>query len=68
MKYALYGDGVNDDTAAIQEMLDKGGLVALPEPEKFYLISATLKIHSDTELVLGRFTEVRLAAKSNAPM
>lgn len=68
MKYALYGDGVNDDTAAIQEMLDKGGLVALPEPEKFYLISATLKIHSDTEFVLGRFTEVRLAAKSNAPM
>ena len=68
MKYALYGDGVHDDTPAIQEMLDRKGVVRLPQPEKKYLITSTLVIHSNTEFVLDRFTEIKLAAKSNAPM
>ena len=42
--YGLYGNGVNDDYSAIQEMLDSGiNEVVLPAPEKYYLISKTLK-------------------------
>ena len=69
MMNKLYGDGIHDDTAAIQEMLDSGEvLIKLPVPERHYLISATLRIHSYQELVLSRWSEVRLAPKSNCPM
>ena len=69
MKHQLYGDGIHDDTAAIQEMLDSGIVrISLPEPEKNYLISKTLKIHSCQELVLSRWTIVKLAPGSNCPM
>ena len=55
MNYKLYGDGIHDDTPAIQEMLDSGAvLIELPPPAKNYLISKTLKIHSNQELVLSR--------------
>jgi len=65
----LVGDGVADDTAAIQAMLDSGrSLVYLPPPKKEYLISKTLKIGSNTELKLDRFTRIRLAPNSNCPM
>lgn len=41
----LYGDGVHDDHAAIQEMIDSGVCeVSLPVPEKYYLITKTLVI------------------------
>ena len=68
MKNILYGDGIHDDTAAIQEMIDNGKTVVLPAPEKYYLISKTLKLHSELELRLDRFAEVRLAPWSNCPM
>ena len=46
--YTLYGDGIHDDYPAIQEMLDSGmSEVVLPAPKKFYVISKTLKIHSN---------------------
>ena len=65
----LAGDGVTDDTAAIQARLDAGApLVYLPPPKSCYLISRTLRIGSDTELRLDRFTVVRLAPKSDCPM
>lgn len=65
----LYGDGVHDDTAAIQARLDDGrSCVYLPPPEKFYLISRPLKIHSNQELRLDRYTLVRLAPKSDCTM
>ena len=69
MKNTLYGDGIHDDTAAIQEMIDSGStLVALPVPEKHYLISKTLVLPSKVELRLDRWTTIRLAPKSNCPM
>lgn len=68
MNYTLYGDGIHDDTAAIQQMIDEKSCVHLPAPEKFYLISKTLKLHSNSELHLDRFTEIKLAPKSNCPM
>ena len=67
--YILYGDGIHDDTAAIQELIDSGRCeVSLPVPEKFYLISKPLELPSDFRLVLPRFAEVRLADNSNCVM
>lgn len=69
MEFQLFGDGIHDDTAAIQELLDsRAPKIELPVPEKHYLISKTLKLHSDQELVLSRWTVVKLAPKSNCPM
>ena len=65
----LVGDGVSDDTAAIQARLDSGmSCVYLPPPVRCYLISKTLKIGSDQELRLDRFSVIRLAPKSDCPM
>jgi len=69
MPLQLFGDGLHDDTDAIQSMLDSGKrLIELPEPEKNYLISRTLKVHSGQELVLSRWTVIRMAPKSGVPM
>ena len=58
----LVGDGVADDTAAIQARLDSGApCVYLPPPKRHYRISKTLRIGSGTELRLDRFSVVRLA-------
>lgn len=65
----LFGDGVHDDTAAIQERLDSGAsVVELPAPKSEYLISKTLLIGDNQELRLGRFTRIRLAPGSNCSM
>ena len=67
--YKLYGDGIHDDTAAIQSMIDSGVCeVALPAPERFYLISRPLELPSNFRLVLPRFAEIRLADHSNCVM
>lgn len=69
MKNILYGNGVNDDYPAIQEMLDSGiSEVILPPTEKCYLISNTLKIHGGQTLKMGRFTEICLMPYSNCAM
>ncbi len=65
----LYGDGIHDDTRAIQERIDSGICeVVLPTPEKCYLISAPLELPSDFKLTLPRFAEVKLAAGANCVM
>ncbi len=65
----LYGDGLHDDTLAIQERLDTGeALVELPVPSRCYLISKTLKIHSYQELRLSRYCHIKLAPKSDCFM
>lgn len=65
----LFGDGVHDDTAAIQELLDSGSsLVELPAPKVEYRISRTLLLGDGQELRLGRFTRVRLADGSDCSM
>ena len=65
-KYVLYGDGINDDTLAIQEMLDSGvSEVFLPSPKKHYSISKTLKIHSNQTLRLAETTLIKLLANSS---
>ena len=66
---ALVGDGVNDDTVAIQAMLDRGdSLVSLPAPRKEYVISRPLLLGDGQELRLGRFSRIRLADGSDCRM
>ena len=65
----LVGDGIADDTAAIQARIDVGGAcVYLPPPKDHYVISRTLKIGSGQELWLDRTTRVRLAPKSDCAL
>lgn len=48
----LYRDGIHDDTHALQEILDRCGIVTLENPGT-YLISKTLTIHSNTRFILS---------------
>ena len=48
----LYGDGIHDDTLALQELLDGCGIIRIEKPGT-YLVSKTLIIHSNTRLVLA---------------
>ena len=48
----LYRDGIHDDSQAIQELLDGCGIVTIDKPGT-YLIGKTLKIHSNTRLILS---------------
>ena len=67
--YKLYGDNVHDDYYAIQELLDSRICeVVLPVPKKNYLISKTLKIHSNQTLVLPRNAVVKLAKNADCAM
>ena len=66
MEYKLYVDGIHGDYPAIQAMLDEGErCVYLPATKAFYKISRCLKIHSDRELRLDKFTVVGLADAAN---
>ncbi len=58
-KLHLYGDGIHDDTGALQAMLDQRGHVTVPDGT--YLISVALVIHDDTKLTLSHQTVIRLA-------
>ena len=67
--YNLYGDGINDDTLAIQELLDSRiSVVELPVPKKNYCINKTLKIYSNQTLKLGETTTIKLQKGSNCFM
>ena len=68
MEYKLFGDGIHDDTAAIQEMLDGCCEVRLPVPEVCYIISRPLVLKSNRKLVLPRYAEIKLADGSNCVM
>ena len=69
MEHRLYGDGIHDDTPAIQERLDSGWCeVVLPVPKKYYLISKPLIVSSHCRLVLPRFARIRLADGADCHM
>ena len=68
-KNILYGDGIHDDYPAIQEVLDsRQTCVYLPAPKKNYVISKCLKIHSNQEFRLDRYTVIRLIYNANCAM
>ena len=48
----LYGDGIHDDTLALQALLDERGIVSVNKPGT-YLVSKTLIIHSNTHFILS---------------
>ena len=65
----LFADGIHDDTAAIQARLDSGtSCVYLPPTSQHYLISKPLRLGSNQELRLDRFTRIRLAPHSDCVM
>ena len=69
MNYTLFGDGIHDDTDAIQEMIDSGVCeISLPAPKERYLISRPLVIPSNFKLKLPRYAEIKLADGSNCFM
>jgi len=69
MSHQLFGDGIHNDTLALQELLDqRSAEVSLSMPEKFYLINKTLVIHSNQRLVLPRFCHIKLMDNSNCSM
>lgn len=69
MKHTLYGDGIHDDLPAIQEMLDSGvHCVYLPEPKNCYVINGSIRLNSNQELKLDRYTRVKLGDWVNTTM
>ena len=65
----VVGDGQNDDSAALQGLLDSGtATVYLPAPPVHYVISRPLAIHSGQTLVADRNAVIRLADHAHAYM
>ncbi len=56
----LCGDGIHDDTAGLQALLDSGR-PTISVPDGVYLISDTLVIHDNTHLLLAHSAVIRLA-------
>lgn len=63
----LYGDGIHDDTAALQSLLDQRGIVTV-EKNGTYLVSKTLLIHSDTRLMLSPGVRLLAAPRSKCAL
>lgn len=59
----FYADGVHDDYNALQELLDKRGIVVL-EKAGTYLVSKTLIIHSNTRFILSLGAKILVAPKA----
>lgn len=56
LDYGAKGDGVNDDTAAIQAAIDaviarQGGIVYFPDTDSFYKVTSTLDVPSTPDSV-----------------
>lgn len=63
----LYGDGIHDETAALQLLLDGRGIVHIEKPG-IYQISKTLKIHSNTRLILSPGAKILAAPLSKCAL
>ena len=66
--FILYGDGIHDDTDAIQYMIDHFRDVTLPCPKVKYMISRSLELPSYCRLQLPRFAEICLMDNSSCFM
>lgn len=64
-EFGASGDGVTDDTRAIQKALAAGGTVYLPEGD--YLISEGLMVNTATTTLRGQSTKARLKASHMFP-
>ena len=63
----LYGDGIHDDTLALQQLLDRKGIVTVDRPG-IYLVSRTLIIRSDTRFVLSPGAKLLAAPMSRCAL
>lgn len=63
----FYADGIHDDTQALQELLDKCGIVTIESPGT-YLVSKTLKIHSNTRFILSPGAHIIAAPMSRCAL
>ena len=63
----LYGNGTTDDTQALQQMLDKRGIVTVDKPGT-YLVSKTLIIHSNTRFILSPGAVIKAAPLSKCAL
>ncbi len=63
----LYGDGIHDDTLALQAMLDECGIVKVEKPGA-YIVSKTLIIHSNTRFVLSPGAKLLAAPMSRCSL
>ena len=63
----LYGDGIHDDTLALQALLDRRGIIMLDKPGN-YLVSRTLIIHSDTRFILSPGAKLLAAPMSKCAL
>ena len=63
----FYRDGIHDDTAALQALLDEGGIVTLDKPGT-YLVSKTLIIHSNTRFIISPGAHILAAPYSKCAL
>ncbi len=63
----FYRDGIHDDTAALQELLDQTGIVTVDTPGT-YLVTKTLIIHSNTRFVLSPGVKLLAAPMSRCAL
>ena len=63
----LHGDGIHDDTMALQAMLDRKGIVTLDRPGT-YLVSKTLVIGSNTRFILSPGAHILAAPMSKCAL
>ena len=63
----LYADGIHNDTAALQALLDECGIIRIDRPGT-YLVDKTLIIHSNTRLVLAPGVHLKAAPMSRCAL
>ena len=69
LNYGAKGDGVSDDTNAINQLLLGGKkTIYLPYTGKPYMISEPLVVDSYTTILLADGAEIKLATGANCPM
>ena len=62
----FYRDGIHDDTASLQALLDNKGTINIPDGT--YLIKKPLIIHDDTHLILSKNATFYLADGANCSL
>lgn len=62
-RYGAVGDGVADDTVALQAALTAGGAVFFPKPNSYYRVTAALTVPADTTIILAAGTIIEQVTK-----